>query len=132
MYELQDSSSSNWWLKVGHNTPVGYWPAKLFGALSHSAILVEWGGEVFSSQLRKAPHTATAMGSGEEASTLYGNAAFFQNIRIMDYSLSLKYPEFVSPVADEPYCYSANNFVKYGVEPVFYYGGPGRRPPYCP
>ncbi|KAF7830490.1 carboxyl-terminal peptidase [Senna tora] len=128
-----DKSTGNWWLKVGNNIPIGYWPATLFDALSHSAILVEWGGEVFSSELRKAPHTATAMGSGDDASGLYGNAAFIQNLRIMDYSLTLKYPDFVSTVADEPYCYSALNYIKgYGVEPVFYFGGEGRRPPYCP
>ncbi|KAI4316559.1 hypothetical protein L6164_024532 [Bauhinia variegata] len=127
-----DPDGGNWWLIVNKNVPVGYWPGKLFGYLSHSAILVEWGGQVYSTQIRKTPHTQTAMGSGDFASGLYGNACYMQNVRIMDYSLSLKYPEYVSTWADEAYCYSAQNYVKYGVEPVFYFGGPGRKPPYCP
>ena len=113
--------------------PIGYWPPKILGLLSHSSTLVEWGGEVFSSEVRKAPHTATGMGSGDFASGLAGNACFMKNIRIKDYSQALKYPEFVSDWAEEPYCYSSKNYMeRYGVEPVFYFGGPGRHPPYCP
>lgn len=130
---FQDPKTGNWWLKINNNVPVGYWPAEILGNLRHSAILVEWGGQVFSSAVKKTPHTGTGMGSGDFASGLYGHACFIQNIRIEDYSLSLKYPEFVAAVADEPYCYSSTNYQKgYGVEPVLYFGGPGRHPPYCP
>ncbi|KAJ7958325.1 Protein of Unknown Function (DUF239) [Quillaja saponaria] len=128
-----DPNSGNWWLKISKTVPIGYWPPNLFSLLTHSAKLVEWGGEVYSSKIKKAPHTTTAMGSGEFARNLYGNACYIQNVRIMDYSLMLKYPEWVQTYASEEYCYSAYNYIKgYGTEPVFYFGGPGRKPPYCP
>ncbi|TKY74930.1 hypothetical protein E2542_SST03695 [Spatholobus suberectus] len=89
---------------------------------------------MFWSQIKKqTPHTGTGMGSGDFANGLRGNACYMSNVRIKDYSLQLKYPEFVSAAADEPYCYNSLNYIKgYGVEPVLYFGGPGRRPPYCP
>lgn len=71
------------------------------------------------------------MGSGDYARSLFGNANFIRNIRIKDYSKNLKYPEWVGTTADEDYCYSAYNDVKYGVEPVFYFGGPGGSDPLC-
>ncbi|KAG6608393.1 hypothetical protein SDJN03_01735, partial [Cucurbita argyrosperma subsp. sororia] len=123
---FQDPQSGNWWLKV-QNQPVGYWPPTLFGYLSHSATLVEWGGEVFSSELKKVPHTGTAMGSGDYAGARAYYASFVSTPRIVDYSLQLKYPERVGTWADEPTCYSVDNFQEtYTSEPVFYYGGPGR------
>ncbi|BAT77957.1 hypothetical protein LR48_Vigan04g238000 [Vigna angularis] len=128
-----DAHTGNWYLKVNKNTPVGYWPAEILSSLRHSAILVEWGGQVASSNIRKkTPHTTTQMGSGDFADGRFKDACFMRNIRIMDYSLQLKYPSYVSAMADEPYCYSALNEAKYGAEPIFYFGGPGRRPPYCP
>lgn len=114
------------------NIPIGYWPAGLLDSLKSSATLVQWGGQVFSPQVKESPHTGTGMGSGDFADSRYGRACFMYNVRIKDYSLSLKYPEFVSTAAQEPYCYNAINDVKYGAEPYFYFGGPGRRPPYCP
>ncbi|XP_027356569.1 uncharacterized protein LOC113865940 [Abrus precatorius] len=128
-----DADAGNWYLKIKNNVPVGYWPAEILGSLRHSATLVEWGGQVSSAKIKKEkPHTATGMGSGDFANGRYGHASYMRNVRIKDYSLSLKYPENVNAVAEEPYCYSSLNDVKYGVEPTFYFGGPGRRPPYCP
>ncbi|XP_020212824.1 uncharacterized protein LOC109797254 [Cajanus cajan] len=126
--------SGRWWLRIKNNVPVGYWPAELLGNLKHSATLVEWGGQVFSGQVKKqSPHTATGMGSGDFADGKWGNACFMKNVRIKDYSLKLKYPDFVNAVADEPYCYNSLNYMEhYGEEPIFYFGGPGQRPPYCP
>ncbi|RDX97678.1 hypothetical protein CR513_19531, partial [Mucuna pruriens] len=128
-----DPNSGNWYLKVKKNIPVGYWPAEIFGLLKHSAILVEWGGQVSSTNIKKeTPHTRTTMGSGDFADGRFQNACYMRNVRIQDYSLKLKYPYPVNAVADEPYCYNSLNDVKYGLEPVFYFGGPGRNPPYCP
>lgn len=87
---------------------------------------------MFSPMVKKTPHTRTGMGSGDFANGLYGNACFMRNVRIMDYSRSLKYPEFVHPTTEEPYCYNAFNHAKYGKEPYFYFGGPGQNHPYCP
>ncbi|KAE9603642.1 hypothetical protein Lal_00001604 [Lupinus albus] len=128
-----DTNTQNWWLKVKNTIPIGYWPAKILRNLRQSAIVVQWGGEVFSPNIEKKPHTGTVMGSGEFASGLWGNSCYIKNITIMDYSLQLKPPEYVVTVADEPYCYSSLYFRDaYFGGPIFYFGGPGRNPPFCP
>ncbi|KAK8698569.1 hypothetical protein V6N13_114681 [Hibiscus sabdariffa] len=128
-----DPQTSNWWLKFGADVPIGYWPAaSLMFYLNHSSTLVEWGGQVYSTNVKKTPHTKTAMGSGQFASGLFGNACFIQNPNIVDFSLSLKYPEWVGTWADDYYCYTAYNYQKsYGTLPIFYFGGPGQNPN-CP
>ncbi|XP_038711863.1 uncharacterized protein LOC120006061 [Tripterygium wilfordii] len=126
-----DPNTGNWWL-LGQNEGIGYWPGTLFGYLKHSAIVVEWGGQVFSPNVLSTPHTKTQMGSGDFASGHLGNACYIKGVRIIDYSKSLKYPEWVGSTSDEPYCYSAQNF-REGIvgEPVFFFGGPGQNFPYC-
>ena len=98
--------------------------------LKQSSTLVEWGGEVYSPNVKKNPHTKTAMGSGtfavDSTSSLYGKACYMDNVRIMDYSLALKYPESVATWADEYYCYSTYSYEKKGAYPVFFFGGPGQ------
>ncbi|XP_017420883.1 uncharacterized protein LOC108330827 [Vigna angularis] len=127
-----EPKSGNWYLKVKNNMAVGYWPGEIVGLLRHSATSVEWGGQVSSTNIRtKKPHTATQMGSGEFANGLYQQACYMKNVKIMDYSLQLKYPRDVTPVAQEPFCYSALNDARPGVEPMFYFGGPGQDLPYC-
>ncbi|KAK7410119.1 hypothetical protein VNO78_00655 [Psophocarpus tetragonolobus] len=130
-----EPDSGNWYLKIKNNIAVGYWPAKILDTLRHSAILVEWGGQVSSTNIKKViPHTGTQMGSGDFANGRYGEACFMQNVRIKDYSQQLKYPASVSVMQEEPFCYSAANDADYGKEknPVFYFGGPGRDLPNCP
>ncbi|KEH35868.1 putative neprosin [Medicago truncatula] len=128
---FQDNAQ-NWWFKVKNNIPVGYWPAELLGNLRHSATLIQWGGQVFSYEVKtKPPHTGTQMGSGDAASGRFGAACYMGSVRIKDYSQALKYPSFVSTHAAEPYCYSALNDAPYGKDPVFYFGGAGRNPPLC-
>ncbi|GMI83888.1 hypothetical protein like AT5G25950 [Hibiscus trionum] len=128
-----DPQTSNWWLKFGADIAIGYWPASsLLFYLNHSSTLVEWGGQVYSPNVKKTPHTKTGMGSGQFASGLYGNACFIQNAAIVDYSWALKYPQWVGTWADEYYCYTAYNYQQsYGTLPVFYFGGPGQNPN-CP
>ncbi|XP_004501481.3 protein neprosin-like [Cicer arietinum] len=126
-------NEGNWWLKVMNSIPVGYWPAEFLGGLKHSATLIQWGGQVFSYAVKTdPPHTGTQMGSGSEANGRFGVACYMSNVRIKDYSQSLKYPQFVSTHAAEPYCYNTLNDAPYGKDPVFYFGGAGRKPPYCP
>ncbi|KAK0603534.1 hypothetical protein LWI29_005999 [Acer saccharum] len=127
-----DPNTGNWWLKILQNNGVvvGYWPKELFAYLWRSASLVEWGGEVYSQNVKKhPPHTKTQMGSGSFPQTLKGYAARIKNVRIMDTTLKLKYPEWVDIGSDEQDCYSALNDVPgNNVEPVFYFGGPGQGP----
>ncbi|KAJ0031845.1 hypothetical protein Pint_13430 [Pistacia integerrima] len=126
-----DPNSGNWWLQY-NNKVVGYWPANLFSLLKHNAILVEWGGQVFSPSVKKTPHTKTAMGSGEMANALLGNACFIKNVRIIDNSLQLKYPEWVATWGDEYYCYNVFNDVKdYRDGPIFFFGGQPGSNLYC-
>ncbi|GAU31340.1 hypothetical protein TSUD_315500 [Trifolium subterraneum] len=123
----------NWWLIVKDIIIVGYWPAEVVDSLKHSATLVQWGGQVFSYNVKSTPpHTETEMGSGGEANGRFGFACYMTNVRIKDYSKTLKYPQFVSTHADEPFCYNALNDVQYGKDPVFFFGGAGRKLPYCP
>ncbi|ESQ32130.1 hypothetical protein EUTSA_v10005563mg [Eutrema salsugineum] len=121
-----DPNSGNWWLHCGNNV-IGYWPGKLFSYLQHSATAVQWGGEVYSVNVRKKPHTRTSMGSGAFASNRYAEACFHTNIRIKDYSLQIKYPQYLSQYADEYNCYSTRLSRRtYKSEPFFFFGGPGQ------
>ncbi|KAF8393479.1 hypothetical protein HHK36_021723 [Tetracentron sinense] len=133
VYIFKDPVTSNWWLQYGNKINIGYWPSSLFSLLSHSSTFVEWGGEVYSSKVGMiAPHTGTAMGSGDFAEGLFGFSSFITKIRIRDYSLSLKYPEWVYTYGDEYNCYNVYNYRQgYPSEPEFYFGGPGRNPR-CP
>ncbi|KAG4136262.1 hypothetical protein ERO13_D08G270200v2 [Gossypium hirsutum] len=123
-----DPNTANWWLKIGKDIPVGYWPAStLMFYLNHSSTMVEWGGQVYSSNVKKKPHTKTGMGSGKFATGLKGNACSILNIAIVDFSMQLKYPQWVGTWADEQYCYTALNYHEgYGKLPIFYFGGPGQ------
>ncbi|EOA22656.1 hypothetical protein CARUB_v10003358mg [Capsella rubella] len=121
-----DTNTGNWWILV-EDIVLGYWPGSLLKDLRHSATAVQWGGEVYSPKVRNKPHTKTSMGSGEWASNLYGKACYFTNIKIMDYSLQLKYPQMLSEFSDEFRCYSTFLYrEKDKLEPNFYFGGPGQ------
>ncbi|KAJ6698080.1 ASLB (DUF239)-RELATED [Salix purpurea] len=124
---FMDPTTTNWWL-VFHDIYVGYWPGSLFSLLKHSATSVEWGGQVYSVNVRKTPHTKTAMGSGNDAEELYGLACFIGQPRILDYSKSYKYPTFVGIWKDEYNCYSAVNYKAGNAndEATFFFGGPGQ------
>ncbi|KAK3438382.1 hypothetical protein EUGRSUZ_C02999, partial [Eucalyptus grandis] len=122
-----DPHSTNWWLRLTNNLVLGYFPGSLFFYLKQKAIMVNWGGQVYSTMVKKSPHTRTAMGSGEYSEAFHGRACYIKNVRIVDYSLSLKYPEMVQVYNDEVYCYNGNNHRDTPVdEPVFYFGGPGQ------
>nr|KJB27266.1 hypothetical protein B456_004G287900 [Gossypium raimondii] len=122
-----DENTNNWWLIFGNGITIGYWPASTLNVLKNSATMVEWGGQVYSPNVRKSPHTKTAMGSGKFASSLKGNACYMENIGIVDFSTQLQYPPAVTTLAEENYCYTALNHQD-GSEssPTFYFGGPGQ------
>ncbi|KAE8099985.1 hypothetical protein FH972_017924 [Carpinus fangiana] len=126
-----DATSGSWWLHVGDEV-IGYWPGSILNYLRQSATVVQWGGDVYSKKVKGSkPHTATAMGSGEWATGLWRFASYINKPRIVDYSLQVKYPEWVQSFAEELNCYSAYNYQKsLAFEPTFYFGGPGRNH-YC-
>ncbi|KAB2072104.1 hypothetical protein ERO13_A08G249100v2 [Gossypium hirsutum] len=125
---FMDPNTNNWWLKIKEDLIIGYWPASsLLFYLNHSSTIVEWGGQVYSPKVKKSPHTKTGMGSGQFAWGLQGNACYMDNIAIVDFSMQLKYPQWVDTWVDEEYCYTAYNYQEgYGTLPVFYFGGPGQ------
>ncbi|XP_018482156.1 uncharacterized protein LOC108853209 isoform X1 [Raphanus sativus] len=126
-----DPYTQHWWLTCGNNV-LGYWPGNLFTYLKHSATAVQWGGEVYSADVRKNPHTKTTMGSGRWASYRFGESCFHTNVRIKDYSLQIKYPEYLSEYSDEYDCYSTKlDRETYMSEPMFFFGGPGQNR-FCP
>ncbi|PIA42870.1 hypothetical protein AQUCO_02000370v1 [Aquilegia coerulea] len=130
LYIYKDFDTNNWWLQYGNDVNIGYWPAELFSSLCHQATFVEWGGQVYSSRIGKAPHTATGMGSGQTLRT-FGYGCYIRQIRIRDNNLILKYPVWVDTYTDEYNCYHAFNNWEYMIDPEFYFGGPGRSP-VCP
>lgn len=129
-YSLQDPANGDWWLRLGNETVVGYWPANLFTHLADRATMVEWGGEVTNSRIND-KHTTTDMGSGHFAEEEFGHASFFRNLEIIDLDNNQKSVESVEMIADNTYCYSIKRSTAPGWGTSFYYGGPGQNPS-CP
>ncbi|CAF2144524.1 unnamed protein product [Brassica napus] len=102
---FQDLQSKNWWL-ASHDNVYGYWPSAIFKHLPQGATAVQWGGEVYSRNVRKKPHTKTPMGSGESPIQLFGKACYHTFIRIKDASMQPKYPMPLAEFSDENQCYT--------------------------
>jgi hypothetical protein len=107
---------------------------------------VEWGGEVYSTNVGHTPHTKTQMGNGQLASAFFDSktqknngefvqpfmdSAFILRMRVHDNSVFWKIPEWVGKFSDEYNCYGVYYLGDYVEDPLFYYGGPGRNP-MCP
>ncbi|CAA0838399.1 Protein of Unknown Function (DUF239 [Striga hermonthica] len=131
VYLYRDPNTSNWWLQYGERINVGYWPGDLFAALSRHAETVQWGGEVYSTRVGTQPHTKTEMGSGEFSDFVMQNSGYIKRMRVLQYDLVLKFPQWVFMYADEYNCYNYYFLSDYVDDPEFYYGGPGRSP-ICP
>ncbi|KAL0017567.1 hypothetical protein SO802_004636 [Lithocarpus litseifolius] len=90
--------------------------------IQEKASIVAWGGDVYSKNVKPghAYHTTAYMAASE----LFGSANYITNIRIIDESLQLKYPDPAFVVVDEPNCYSALiHKADPNSEPYFYFGG---------
>ncbi|KAI3803934.1 hypothetical protein L1987_32100 [Smallanthus sonchifolius] len=122
----KDPYTNNWWFKF-NNKEVGYWPADIFELMRHQAVLVQWGGEVYSPSVGTQPHTGTAMGSGQFSDPISGTSGMMKGLLIEENSNPLKRPETLFVSSDEWNCYDAFLMKEYVPEPVFYYGGPGSR-----
>ncbi|KAM0933567.1 putative neprosin [Dioscorea sansibarensis] len=130
---VRDFDQNVWWLiSRADNIMIGYWPCDIFSYLYNIAVIVEWGGDVYSPRMHQEPHTATAMGSGNFASDHWSFACFIHQPRIRDYSMTYKYPYPSFPFTPDVDCYSGENYAEMlFTEPLFYFGGPGRNL-YCP
>ncbi|XP_058106302.1 protein neprosin-like [Magnolia sinica] len=120
-----DPDTDSWWLQLGDETVVGYWPSLIFSTMKNAATIVLWGGEVYSKKLGT-PHTGTWMGSGSFSQDWFHGPCFMKEIRIRSNSLVWKYPEWVYTYQDQYNCYDAFNYVEGHSDPPFFFGGPGR------
>ncbi|KAE8698431.1 oleosin 1-like [Hibiscus syriacus] len=126
LFIFKDPNTNNLWIRYEERINIGYWLPDLFGSLSHGAGAAEWGGEVFSSKLERAPHTETHMGNENFPDWATENSGYFKRVRILDISLNLKFPEWMMSYEDEYWCYRSDHASDYIVDPEFYFGGPGR------
>ncbi|MCD7469503.1 hypothetical protein HAX54_008603 [Datura stramonium] len=132
IYIYKDLNTSNWWLQYGGSINIGYWPSEIFkGGLASHAETVQWGGEVYSKNVGKHPHTKTQMGSGAFPIFIFGNTGFMKNMRILDNAMELMFPQNVDAYSEEYNCYRPQYMGDYIEEPEFHFGGPGRNP-LCP
>ncbi|KAK4358452.1 hypothetical protein RND71_020681 [Anisodus tanguticus] len=127
-----DLITSNWWLNYGESINIGYWPSEIFeGGLQIHAETVQWGGEVYSKHVGTHPHTKTQMGSGAFPVFIFANTGFMKNMRVLDNTMELRFPQNVDAYSEEYDCYRPQYMGDYVEEPEFHFGGPGRNP-ICP
>ncbi|XP_022961958.1 uncharacterized protein LOC111462577 isoform X1 [Cucurbita moschata] len=131
MFLFRDFKTDNWWVQYGESINIGYWPPELFSALSHTAETVQWGGEVYSTNIGRPPHTRTAMGSGRFPDFISGTSGWVKRMRVRDNSMVLMFPGWVEHYSDEYDCYDVDFIRDYLDDPELYYGGPGKNPR-CP
>ncbi|XP_026435741.1 uncharacterized protein LOC113333513 [Papaver somniferum] len=123
----KDPKLGNWWLGIGENTLVGYWPAELFTHLADHATMVEWGGEVVNTRWN-GEHTKTQMGSGHFAESGFGQSGYFRNLQVVDSDNSLSTAENILTLAENTNCYNIKSSYSSEWGTHFYFGGPGKNP----
>ncbi|KAI3983182.1 hypothetical protein MKX01_039673 [Papaver californicum] len=123
----KDPKLGNWWLGIGENTLVGYWPAELFTHLADHATMVEWGGEVVNTRWN-GEHTKTQMGSGYFAESGFGHSGYFRNLQVVDSDNSLSTAENILTLAENTNCYNIKSSYSSEWGTHFYFGGPGKNP----
>ncbi|MFQ6634992.1 hypothetical protein Gotur_010970 [Gossypium turneri] len=126
----KDPKLGNWWMGLGDNTLIGYWPAELFTHLADRATMVEWGGEVVNSRAN-GQHTSTQMGSGQFPEGGFGKSSYFRNLEVVDADNSLSSVRDISTLAENTNCYNIRSSYNKEWGTFFYYGGPGNNPR-CP
>ncbi|KAG9441278.1 hypothetical protein H6P81_017132 [Aristolochia fimbriata] len=92
-YELQfdlfkDLSMGDWWLVVGDNKSVGYWPSELFTAINEYSDRVAWGGYTYGPSDRAPP----PLGSAHYPFEGYGKTCYIRHIQLMN-----RYKTFYPP-----------------------------------
>ncbi|KAE9621526.1 putative neprosin [Lupinus albus] len=125
-----DPKDGNWWLQVGNESLMGYWPGSLFSHLSDSASKIHWGGEVVNSQ-SDGQHTTTQMGSGHFPDEGFGKSSFFKNIQTIDIDNKFKPANDLGSFSTKSSCYDVKTGSSSDWGNYFFYGGPGRNPS-CP
>ncbi|KAG6482472.1 hypothetical protein ZIOFF_059103 [Zingiber officinale] len=121
----KDPKHGNWWLEFGPGVLVGYWPSYLFNHLAVHATMVQFGGEIFNTR-PAGVHTSTQMGSGHYAEQGFRQAAYFRNLKVVDWDNSLIPAANLKVIADHPNCYDIQARSNSVWGNYFYFGGPGR------
>jgi hypothetical protein len=125
----------DWW--VGQQGRwIGYYPGKLFDLMTTSACEAHWYGEVYDPT--PTDWTWTDIGSGQFASTNFGETAYFRAPYYLDASGALHWVDSSGPtVYEKPYdaaCYTVLGLFNSG-DPTwgrfFTLGGPGGDAPGC-
>ncbi|KAJ7527501.1 hypothetical protein O6H91_16G058200 [Diphasiastrum complanatum] len=120
----KDLATSNWWMLLGDNTLVGYWPKELFTHLTVAANMVQWGGEIVNTN-PSGHHTSTQMGSGQFPSGGFERASYFRNLAYVDASYQLLPQINLHAQAEHPNCYGIKLSYNTAWGNYFFYGGPG-------
>ncbi|XP_077214062.1 protein neprosin-like [Tasmannia lanceolata] len=127
---FKDPESKDWWLLLGPNRRIGYWPKNLFHSeFADYAKTVQWGGEVFNAGTEAWP----PMGSGRFPDEGYTKASYIGNIQLIDRDGKYRelHDEEVITYVESRNCYSVMGPLE--VPPVggYYilFGGPGGK---CP
>lgn len=118
-------TGGNWWIYVGGTSAasaVGYYPTSLFsgGAMATQAAEILYGGETVTLKT-----SWPAMGSGADASTGYGQAAYQRNIFYFPPGGGAQWAG-LTPEQPSPGCYTlqaASAAAPWGT--YFFYGGAG-------
>ncbi|XP_054813492.1 uncharacterized protein LOC129314147 [Prosopis cineraria] len=128
----KDRGSGDWWMLLGSDKLIGYWPSTLFSSLSDSVTVIEWGGEVLNSEAN-GQHSTTQMGSGHFPGEEYGKASYFKDIKFVNGNNQMLTADNVVSYVDRSNCYNVLQpaFSDNAWGSHFYFGGPGRNPN-CP
>ncbi|XP_030547081.1 uncharacterized protein LOC115752835 [Rhodamnia argentea] len=76
----QDAGTKNWWLTVGHQIVIGYWPSELFLYLRNGSLHMAWGGVGMAGRDGVCP----PMGSGHKPDGDFSHATYFRTLHSID------------------------------------------------
>ncbi|KAJ7541857.1 hypothetical protein O6H91_10G079900 [Diphasiastrum complanatum] len=123
----KDPRTGNWWMRLGDEFLVGYWPEEIFSHLTGAANMIEWGGEVVNTE-PFGQHTSTQMGSGLFPAQGFAQASYFRNLGYVDATNQLVTQFDMYTLAECPNCYAIEHSYSDDWGNFFYYGGPGQNP----
>ncbi|KAI3867675.1 hypothetical protein MKX03_036585 [Papaver bracteatum] len=113
-----DKLEGKWWLILGGNIPIGYWPSKLFPAFAPGATSVFWGGRVKSGQDGNSP----PMCSGRSISDNAADAGYVDSLQYIDMEGKFLTPEKTEDTVDCSENYEAKY---YPDQNILLFGGSG-------
>ncbi|KAK4849706.1 hypothetical protein QYF36_000079 [Acer negundo] len=124
----KDPESGNWWLFLGTDLKIGYWPKEILPHLSKAATFVQYGGLTYSSPNGLSP----PMGDGRFPIRQTRNiqeTCFFAQLQTVNKFNNLVSIEqdSLQKVVDNTNCYDAKHWGnRYGtLAQTFSFGGPG-------